>query len=72
MSNFDQLISFLNKCTIGFIVFMIALRVTQAILTWLLVMIEDVCHIFVPEHKKYTLWFFKKADNIINKFRWDD
>jgi hypothetical protein len=72
MSNSDLLISFLNKCILAIVVFLIAFRATQFFLTWVLVIIEDFCHMFVPEHKKYTLWFFKKADNIINKFRWDD
>ena len=52
--------------------FLVLFRLAQFTLNWILIIIEDFIHQFIPEEKHYTLKFFKKADNIINKFRWND
>ena len=58
--------------TIAGICFLILFRLAQFTLNWILIIIEDFIHQFLPEKKHYTLKFFKKADNILNKFRWND
>jgi len=68
----EQLFNLFEKCLLGLIIFLISFRVTQFLLTWALVIVEDFCHKFVPYEKHYNLWIFKKLDNIINKFRWND
>ena len=45
---------------------LIGITLVRALLTWFLVIIEDFVHMFVPPHKHYDLWIFKKLDYIIN------
>jgi hypothetical protein len=52
--------------------FLILFRIAKFTINWILVIIEDFTHQFLPKEKHYTLKFFKKADNILNKFRWND
>ena len=58
-------------CIAGFF-FLVLFRIAQFTINWILIIIEDFIHQFLPEEKHYTLKFFKKADNILNKFRWND
>jgi len=44
----EQLFNLFEKCLLGLIIFLISFRVTQFLLTWALVIVEDFCHMFVP------------------------
>lgn len=61
----------INTWLFYFVLILIGIRIVRFLLTWLLVMIEDFVHMFVPAHKHYDLWIFKKLDYIINKFWWE-
>lgn len=61
----------INTWLFYFVLILIGIRILRFVLTWILVIIEDFVHMFVPPHKHYDLWIFKKLDYIINKFWWE-
>jgi hypothetical protein len=69
---FEQFMDKGWEYTVYLILILVAIKFIRFLLTWFLVIIEDFVHLFVPPHKHYDLWIFKKLDYIINKFWWND